>query len=171
VTLPSIGRDGTEIEALMTDRYLDSLLAVPGVVPVAAPAVGPDGGLRAISERLARLPRIHPSFRFEEALSARLTSAALAGRLPAAAGAEGTLIPLPRSGAGESIDPALAAYLGGASLDGDEADGVRPLLIGGAITSAALSLAGAAYVAWRLRRPVGTPMARAVRAVVRTRLT
>ena len=29
----------------------------------------------------------------------------------------------------------------------------RPLLIGGALTSAALSLAGAAYVAWRLRSP------------------
>lgn len=171
MTLPSIGRDGTEIEALMTDRYLDALLAVPAVVSSAAPAVGPDGGLRAVSERLARLPRIHPSFRFEEALSARLTAAALARRLPAAAGAEGTVIPLPRSDAGESVDPALAAYLRGASPDGDEADGVRPLLIGGAITSAALSLAGAAYVAWRLRRPVGTPMARAVRAVARTRLT
>ena len=170
MSLPSIGRDGTEIEALMTDRYLDSLLAVPGVLASAAPAAAPEGGLRAISERLARLPRIHPSFRFEEALSARLATAALAGRLPAAAGAEGTVIRLPGSGTGETIDPALAAYLQGASLD-DEADGVRPLLIGGAITSAALSLAGAAYVAWRLRRPVGSPMVRAVRAVARTRLT
>ena len=33
----------------------------------------------------------------------------------------------------------------------------RPLLIGGALTSAALSLAGAAYVAWRLNRPDGQP--------------
>ncbi len=38
----------------------------------------------------------------------------------------------------------------------------RPLLIGGALTSAALSLAGAAYVAWRLNRPPASPMARAV---------
>ena len=66
-------------------------------------------------------------------------------------------------------DPSLAAYVTGATIDDDE--GVNPLLIGGALTSAALSLAGAAYVAWRLRRPVGTPMARAVRAVARTRLT
>ena len=48
---------------------------------------------------------------------------------------------------------------------------MRPLLIGGAaLTSAALSLAGAAWVAWRWRRPVGSPMARAVRAVARGRL-
>ena len=46
----------------------------------------------------------------------------------------------------------------------------RPLIIGGALTSAALSLAGAAYVAWRLNRPAGSPMARAARAVARTRL-
>jgi hypothetical protein len=46
----------------------------------------------------------------------------------------------------------------------------RPLLIGGAITSAAISLAGAAYVAWRIRHPQASPMARAARAVARTRL-
>jgi hypothetical protein len=46
----------------------------------------------------------------------------------------------------------------------------RPLLIGGALTSAALSIAGMAYVAWRIRHPQTSPMARAVRAVVRTRL-
>ena len=45
----------------------------------------------------------------------------------------------------------------------------RPLIIGGALTSAALSLAGAAYVAWRLNRPAAGPMARAARAVARTR--
>jgi hypothetical protein len=41
----------------------------------------------------------------------------------------------------------------------------RPLLVGGALTSAALSLAGAAFVAWRLTRGAPSdPMARAVRA-------
>jgi hypothetical protein len=168
VNLPSIGRDGTEVEALVTDRYLDSLLAVPGPGAGDTPPVRPDESVRTLAERLAHLPRLHPSFRFEEALSARLTAAALTHRLPAAAGAEGTIIPLPRRGGVEPGDPALAAYLDGAV---DEADAVHPLLIGGAITSAALSLAGAAYVAWRLRRPVRTPMARAVRAVARTRLT
>ena len=121
-----------------------------------------------MADRLLRLPRIHPSFRFEEALSARLTAAALAGRLPAAAGGEGSVIAM-RGDAAAGADPSLAAYVAGATIDDDEH--VNPLLIGGALTSAALSLAGAAYVAWRLRRPVGTPMARAVRAVARTRLT
>jgi hypothetical protein len=46
------------------------------------------------------------------------------------------------------------------------------LLIGGALTSAALSIAGAAFVAWRLGRPgrAATPMARAARAVRDARL-
>jgi hypothetical protein len=43
--------------------------------------------------------------------------------------------------------------------------GPRPLFVGGALTSAALSLAGAAFVAWRLSRGApADPMARAVRA-------
>jgi hypothetical protein len=43
--------------------------------------------------------------------------------------------------------------------------GPGPLLVGGALTSAALSLAGAAFVAWRLTRGApADPMARAVRA-------
>jgi hypothetical protein len=168
VSLPG-GRDTNEIEALVTDRYLDALLAAPPVVPtVTAPTRTPDDDLRSVADRLLRLPRVHPSFRFEEALSARLTAAALAGRLPAAAGGEGSIIAI-RGDAGAGADPTLAAYVTGAAIEDDE--GVNPLLIGGALTSAALSLAGAAYVAWRLRRPVGTPMARAVRAVARTRLT
>ena len=171
MTLPSTGRDGTEVEALITDRYLDSLLAAPAPVGLDARPVVPEDGLRAIAERLARLPRLHPSFRFEETLSARLTAAALARRLPAAAGAEGTLIPMRQPAGVEAIDPALAAYLDGRPVAEDDPYLVRPLIIGGAITSAALSLAGAAYVAWRHRRTVGTPMARAVRAVARTRLT
>ncbi len=168
MTLPSGGREGSEIEALVTDRYLDTLLAAPA--PTAAtPEVGPADGLRTTAERLTRLPRLHPSFRFEEALSARLTAAALARRLPVAAGAEGSVIALRGDTVPEPMDTDLAAYVEGRPMD-DDAD-LRPLLIGGALTSAALSLAGAAYVAWRLRRPVGTPMARAVRAVARTRLT
>ena len=170
MTLPSGGREGNEIEALVTDRYLDTLLAAPA--PTAAtPEVGPADGLRTTAERLTRLPRLHPSFRFEEALSARLTAAALARRLPVAAGSEGSVIALRGDTVPGPMDADLAAYVEGRSMGDDDAYLVRPLLIGGALTSAALSLAGAAYVAWRLRRPVGTPMARAVRAVARTRLT
>ena len=76
---------------------------------------------------------------------------------------------MPAGPAGPLDDPSLAAYLEDAPLD-DDADLVRPLIIGGALTSAALSIAGAAFVAWRMRRPVATPMARAVRAVARSRL-
>ena len=81
-------------------------------------------------------------------------------RLPAAAGAEGMVVPLPMG------DPLT-------DLGEDEASpgsGRRPLIIGGALTSAALSLAGAAYVAWRLNRPATGPMVRAARAVARSRL-
>jgi hypothetical protein len=51
----------------------------------------------------------------------------------------------------------------------------RPLIIGGALTSAVISLAGAALVAWRFARPpLGRPplgpMARAVRAAQQARL-
>ncbi len=168
---PTAGRDGSEIEALITDRYLDALLAAPAAGTTMVPRIEPDDGLRTIADRLARLPRLHPSFRFEEALSARLTATALARRLPAAAGAEGSVIALHPDAGFEAIDPSLAAYLEMASMDDEDGDLMRPLLIRGAITSAALSLAGAAFVAWRLRRPVGTPMARAIRAVARTRLT
>jgi hypothetical protein len=166
VSLPG-GRDTNEIEALVTDRYLDALLTPPVSPSGAPPTRPPDADLRSVADRLLRLPRVHPSFRFEEALSARLTAAALAGRLPAAAGGEGSVIAI-RGDAAAAADPSLAAYVAGATIDDER---VNPLLIGGALTSAALSLAGAAYVAWRLRRPVGTPMARAVRAVARTRLT
>jgi hypothetical protein len=44
------------------------------------------------------------------------------------------------------------------------------VVIGGVLTSAAISIAGAAYVAWRRGRPPGDPKSRAVRAVARARL-
>ena len=79
-------------------------------------------------------------------------------RLPQIAGAEGRLVPLHGGAVADGDGPA------------DERPGFgRPLLIGGALTSAALSLAGAAYVAWRFNRPPGGPMVRAARAVARTR--
>jgi hypothetical protein len=147
VTRPAGGRDEAEIDALVTDRYLESLLIAHGAGADYAPApMELDRSVRVVADRLARaLPRLHPSFRFEEALSARLTAAAIARRLPQAAGAEGTLVTLPVALPGD--DPDLAAYLDGTPLDGD-ADLVRPWLIGGALTSAA----------------------RAIRAVARTRI-
>ena len=83
--------------------------------------------------------------------------------MPAAAGAEGLIVPLPIG------DPLTDLRDGGRATTSRAGSGRRPLIIGGALTSAALSLAGAAYVAWRLNRPAAGPMVRAARAVARTR--
>jgi hypothetical protein len=167
VTGAFAGRDTHEVEALVTDRYLDALLAAHGRGADHGPAASsPAGPIRAAADRLARdLPRWHPSFRFEEALAVRLAEAASRMGLATAAGAEGLVVPL--SGSRED-DPDV-------QLEPDDPSAYdrvrygRPLLIGGALTSAALSLAGAAYVAWRLNRPTDSPMARAARAVARSR--
>jgi hypothetical protein len=168
---PGGSREHEDVDALVTDRYLDAILAAHARGADVGPlAVGdlPAPDLRRIVGRLARhLPRLHPSFRFEEALAAKLAEAAARMRLPMAAGGEG-------SGAEVVGLTATAPYL--ADDEGDLVrDDARPtigrdLLIGGALTSAALSIAGAAYVAWRIRHPQSSPMARAVRAVARTRL-
>ena len=151
-------RDGGEVEALITDRYLDSLLAIqasPRLVGV--PLDSNDSlsaAVRAVSRRLATdLPRFHPSFRFEERLALRLAEVAASMRLPVAAGGEGQIVPfreLPPLGP----DPLRVAD------EGDDRADPRPLLIGGAVAASALSLAGA-WLAWRRRT---SPMARAIRA-------
>jgi hypothetical protein len=166
-------RDGGEIEALVTDRYLESLLALglddpSGGAVDAAVAGRLQPQVRRASARLRRdLPRFHPSFRFEERVALRLADLAGAMRVPQAAGGEGAVVPI-----GIAADAALEAADDPFDVlfDGplDQRPDLRPLLIGGALTSAALSLAGAAYVAWRRARPA-TPMARAVRAVGRGR--
>jgi hypothetical protein len=163
VTGATAGRDGHEVEALVTDRYLEALLAAHARGADRGPTPrDPDEAVRRTADRLARdLPRFHPSFLFEEALAGRLAAHARRMSLPAAAGAEGLIVPLPT---GDTLTGLLDE--GGADAPGY---GRRPLIIGGAITSAALSLAGAAYVAWRLNRPAAGPMVRAARAVARTR--
>jgi hypothetical protein len=162
VTGAFAGRDSSEIDALVTDRYLETLLAAHARGADGAPTgtVPPDA-IRSTAERLARdLPRLHPSFRFEEALAARLADVAWRMRAATAAGADDLVVRLPDPAGPHDTPP-----------DPDPRFGVgRPLIIGGALTSAALSLAGAAYVAWRLNRPADSPMARAARAVARTRL-
>jgi hypothetical protein len=163
VTGGSAGRDGTEVDALVTDLYLEALLAGHASGPDASPSGDlPAHAIRSAAERLARdLPRLHPSFRFEEALAARLADVAWRMRsATSTSDAEGLIIPLPEP-AGPDADPFDVA-------DGRFVVG-RPLIIGGALTSAALSLAGAVYVAWRLNRPASGPMARAARGVARTR--
>jgi hypothetical protein len=179
-----LGRDVVEVDALVTDRYLDSLLAAPDLASfttgrgaglgnaagtamrdslAAAAGARLDRGVRLASERLTRdMPRFHPSFRFEERLAVRLAEAAAAMRLPAAAGAEGSvrLVPFPAPELPPGFDPL-------APPAGDNADDPipfpRPLIIGGAMAASAISLAGAAWVAWRRSRANGSAMARAAR--------
>jgi hypothetical protein len=156
-------RDGTEVEALLIDLYLEHVLSRQGTDRGPADT-DVDPALRAASDRLRRdLTRVHPSFRFEERLALRLAEAAAAARLPAAAGAGGEIVTLRAASAlpDDGFDPL------GDPADEDRRDLPVPLLIGG-LTSAAISLAGAAaYVAWRWTRPSrsGSAMARAARAV------
>lgn len=174
--------DAGDVDALITDRYLESILAAHARGADAGPTPAskrPSKDVRLVSDWLAGgLPRLHPSFRFEEALAATLTATAARMRLPLAAGNSGAarlarvVVPLE---ARRSVEPAS-----GASSIGGQEDPVvpadrrslgigRPWLIGGALTSAVLSLVGAVYVAWRIGRGRRGPMARAVRAVARTR--
>ena len=175
MTMP--GRDTGEIEALVTDHYLDALLAgeadlllldPPGSKPRATVL---DAAVRAASRRLAAdLPRFHPSFRFEERLALRLAEAAAAMRLPVATGSEAEA-EVPRIAiAGAAPRPtggtAIAGGLDPLAVlpDEDEGDPLRaPLIVRGAVAASALSLAGAAWYAWR-HRPSASPMARAARA-------
>jgi hypothetical protein len=184
----TLDRDAAATDALLTDLYLDALLA-----GASDPAAGHlDPAARRAAERLRHdLVRVHPSFRFEERLATRLAEAAVAMRVRVAVGGEGRVVSFPRIAPAE-LDPGLLSLAAadraadapsdgraGPRLapDAPEADvarrvAARPLLIGGALTSAALSIAGAAFVAWRLGRPgrAATPMARAARAVRDARL-
>jgi len=149
--------DVAEIEALVTDRYLDALLSgrpEVGEGPGPTDADGVGAAVRAISRRLATdLPRFHPSFRFEERLAVQLAELAASMRLPVAAGGEHQPIPI-------STQPRLVDI---ANLAGEPDDRPpnRPLIVGGAVAASAISLAGA-WLAWRRRN--ASPMSRAVRA-------
>lgn len=168
MTLP--GRDDAEADALLTDHYLESLLAADDRRAADAPAdASLDPHIRQATTRLRRnLVRVHPSFRFEERLAARLSDVARSRRLASAAGGEGSVATL--SVGGPRHDGESAAFDPLADPNDDNAARNRPLLIGGALTSAALSIAGAALVAWRRTRPARSPMARAVRAAHAERL-
>jgi hypothetical protein len=191
-------RDGADIEALVADRYLDALLAAAERhAGAGATDAMLDPELRRAAGVLRRsLVRVHPSFRFEERLADRLAALAradVAARDEAATGAaDGTIAPAARvlafpgsdatpaaaTGTPGRDDPLLEAILAGAvdpaedavlDLDRRLASARRPLLVGGAITSAAISLVGVAWVAWRATRQSGrpgqNPLGRAGRAV------
>lgn len=132
MTLRPTGRDG-DIEAFVVDRYLESLLAREPRDLTDIPA-----DLSSTAEVMAgALPRYHPSFRFVEGLSAKLAAVA-AGREAARAT--------------EIVD--LPVTTRTASVVDVRSGQVHPVVIGGVLTSAAISIAGAAYVAWRRARLV-----------------
>ena len=187
-SLPPRERD--VVDALVTDRYLETLLAAGDRRAADAPADADlDPDIRGAALVLRRsMVRVHPSFRFEERLAARLAGMAAQVRPAAAAvasaasSAGGTVLAFPgaagttgAAGAGSpdgTADPLLDAILCG-DLDPSDAGAVaradrppgprRPLIVGGAITSAAISIAGVAWVAWRASHPAEGPMARAAR--------
>ncbi len=172
-------RDQLEVEALVTDRYLESLLAARDrrdQPPRRGAAPGVDRDLDAGVAATARslelgLIRVHPSFRFEERLAADLQVAASRQRRLGRPARLSSIRRLePRSAAARTA--AAGAAPGNDLLDATTIGHgfvTRPLLIGGALTSAALSIAGA-YVAWRRGRPPLDPMVRAVRAAHRSGL-
>jgi len=126
-------------EALRLDAYLEERATDrPPLLPH-VDALDPD--LRDAVEALrAGIVRIHPSFRFVEELAARLrreADALVTGRLTAADPASGQLVAFP-------------AQAEGAAHARDH----RAMLVRGAISG--VSLAGVAFVAWRLGR-LGSP--------------
>ena len=167
MTAPVLDRDHAAVDALVADRYLDALLVAGDRRAADAPAdASLDPELRSAARALRRsLVRVHPSFRFEERLAARLADLAAAQASPAVAGA---IVPFGRI---SPPDPALQAILAGeldpaaaepdpaaprsapSSLSAPAALRARsPWLVGGAVTSAAISIAGVAFVAWRTTR-------------------
>ena len=116
-------RESGPTDALLTDLYLDALLA--GAVLDAAAGGGtsdPTGRLdpaaRQAADRLRRdLVRVHPSFRFEERLATRLAEAAVAMRVAVAAGGEGGRLVAFRTDARHAPDANLIPAAPGDEMD------------------------------------------------------
>jgi hypothetical protein len=159
--------DRDEAQVLAADRYLEAILAGVDQAGEAdrmtvEPALDPETR-RAVDAVRRALVRVHPSFRFEERLADRLAS--MAGAAPRASG---VVVPFPGQPAPDApvTDPLLPDILAGRldpaddrilELDSRIAAARRPLIVGGAITSAALSLVGVAWVAWRATRQAPSP--------------
>ena len=156
-----------EVDALVADRYLDALLAAVERHAADAPGRRRHGSRPARGRaRPAAVARPRPPV-----VPVRGAAGVAPGgprRGPGGAGARRRWWRHARSrsrgdAAPLDADPLLDAILGG-ELDPADADAVerassgpgarRPLLVGGAaLTSAAISLVGVAYVAWRASRP------------------
>jgi hypothetical protein len=173
---------GATRNARRTERYLDGLVAADERRAAEVPVdTDTDPAIRVAARQLrAGLVRVHPSFRFEEALAARLAvnadrmQAGLPVEDPKATTLPGTLAAF-RGAGGASGFGGASAIASIPSLSHSPATGVRglpdvaarprrPLIVGGVgVASAAISL-GAVYVAWRHSHPTSGRMSRAVRA-------
>ena len=165
-------------DARRTELYLDSLVQADDRRASDVPVdTGLDPAVRLAAQRLrSDLVRVHPSFRFEEALAARLSlgAARLRAGLPAEPAEAPDRVPatiaflrLPTSTA-PAVDASAAVQFRNPLLS---ARPPRPLLFGGVgVASAAISI-GAVYVAWRWSHPSPTPMGRAARAAHGSRVT
>lgn len=164
------GTDAYADEALRTDTYVDWLLDTADArrrASAQAPEADPAMVMAARTLR-ETLGRAHPSFRFEERLSQRLAELALAMRRGAAVGGgpdghaaahpaevglgwAATLVALRdrRPGGQVVAFPAPAAVVTDGQAAASGRAGVRPAIAGGAVASAAISIAAAALVAWR----------------------
>ncbi len=143
-------------EALQVDVYLESLLSAHDRAPTPIDrrlAAELDPSERRAARLLAdTLLRFHPSFRFEEALAARLHAAA-GDPGPDAERSPATILTFP-----DAVRDRVR------STEQDR----RRVLIGGAIASG-VSLAGAALFAWRASTPPRSAFGRATRAAHRSR--
>ena len=176
--------DGTR-DARRTERYLDGLIAADDRRAADSPVdTDLDPAVRFASGELRTgLIRVHPSFRFEDALASRLSAGA--ARLKAGLPVE-EFVPVPAGLLAEFPSPSTqpaGAPLGAATAAGPAGHSTgpaaalprlpekaghpsRPLIVGGVgvgVASAALSL-GAVYVAWRHSHPASGGMGRAARA-------
>jgi len=147
--------EALEVEALVTDRYLEALLLAADRRAEDAPSdPALDPALRGAARRLRdELVRVHPSFRFEERLARRLAEAAAGLRLAATAGDEATVIPFPAPFLGDAglveelANPELAALLG------------APLAPDGALLAPHGAALGPDLAAGRLAAAAGPPHA------------
>jgi hypothetical protein len=173
-------------DARRTERYLNGLLGADDrrALQVPSDADLDPAVLAAARELRAGLTRVHPSFRFEDSLSARLSvsAARLKAGLPVEDAATqdvwGTVAPFRSNSTAAAQDVATPAIIAAPAARSrglraadafrrlpDSARPSRPLLVGGVGVGVASAISiGAVYVAWRYSHPASGRMGRAVKA-------
>jgi hypothetical protein len=174
-------------DARRTEQYLDELMAADRRRVSQFPVdVDIDPSVRLAARELrAGLVRVHPSFRFEEALAARLAAGAIRLRAGLHVDLDGSEAPPARPGTISAFRIHSPAAQGGAVTAISPATGPtepqaapsasalrrlpemavrqsRPLIVGGVGVASAISI-GAVYVAWRHSHPASGRMGRAAR--------